>query len=263
MPLSKRENILITVWGILFTIGATFFAFKAYTLNIEIKAEEQSAIRIEEKKMETLENLHLYQMDAYSDLVPKNKKGPKNVVLLTIDDGPTKRTKGMMDTLDKHNAKAIFFINGTHIINVPAGTLKEGVERGFTIGNHTWSHPNLKKISPASAQIEIDRNSEIIKKETGISPKFFRPPYGVSTKEVRDYVRSNGMIYMNWTGSALDWEPASKDKKVFISNVIRDLHPGEIILLHEHPITAEYLDDLLTAIEEKDYTFLDPKNITN
>jgi peptidoglycan/xylan/chitin deacetylase (PgdA/CDA1 family) len=68
---------------------------------------------------------------------------------------------------------------------------------------------------------------------------------------------------MNWTSSAKDWEFETRDKNIFIGNVMKNLHPGEIILIHEHKWSAEYLDELLTAIESEGYTFLDPKNITN
>jgi peptidoglycan/xylan/chitin deacetylase (PgdA/CDA1 family) len=266
MPLSKREKIWIRIWVTVFVLGACFFAFKAYTLKLETEEIliQQAQIKSELLKAEmkpVKQNIYLYQMNKNSDLIPKNPQGPTNVVLLTIDDGPTKRSQKMMDVLDKHHAKAIFFINGMHVKNDQVDTLKEEARRGNAVGNHTWSHPNLEHATDVNMKHEIDSNMKIIEKETGTPPRFFRPPYGLSTKAVREYVKVNGMIYMNWTGSVKDWEPSAKEKDVFIENVLKDLHPGEIILLHEHPWSAEYLDELLTAIEGKGYTFLDPKNI--
>ena len=120
---------------------------------------------------------------------------------------------------------------------------------------------NLSKTSKDNVNKEIDSNTKLIKKITGEDPAFFRPPYGVSNKYVRDTVKKDGMIFMNWSGAAKDWEKNTRDEKVFTSNVTKYLHPGEILLIHEHEWTAKYLDDLLTELEKKGYTFIDPKDI--
>lgn len=265
MRLSKREKLFVAFFVIVAAGAAYFFLCKVKTENIEAKerdAQFEKEVRSKvEKALATVNNATYHTK--YAELIPDDPKSPKNVVLITIDDGPTKYAEGMMDTLDKHNAKAIFYINGARVKDAPQGILKNMVERGNTVGNHTWDHPNLQKISHGKAKIEIDRTSKLIEAETGTLPLFFRPPYGMSTQEVRDYVKIQGMLYMKWTGSALDWTPTSVTKEVFMNNVMKDLHPGEIILLHEHPKSAEYLDELLTMIESKGLTFLDPKNITN
>ncbi len=203
-----------------------------------------------------------YHISKEFNLIPNDIKTNKKVILITIDDGPTKYTKGMIDVLDKHNIKAIFFINGTHNKDAP-NTISEIYQRGQTIGNHTWSHLNLKKISEEKTKKEIESNSELIKKITGQNPLFFRAPFGVSTPYARNLVKKDNMIFMNWSGAALDWDKKTKKKEVFMQNVLKDLHPGEILLLHEHPWTLEFLDELLTTIESKGYTFANPKDITN
>lgn len=204
-----------------------------------------------------------YYVDKNANLIPNDKNENKKVVLITIDDGPSKRAEDMMKTLAKHNAKAIFFINGIHDKD-NKGVIEAEYKAGFTIGNHTWSHKNLKKENVLSVvNSEINDNSKLIKKITGSEPKFFRPPYGASTSYVRSLATKNGMIFMNWSGAALDWEKDAEVEKVFVSNVMDKLHDGEIILIHEHPWSAKYLDSLLTEIEKKGYTFLDPNQITN
>jgi peptidoglycan/xylan/chitin deacetylase (PgdA/CDA1 family) len=183
-------------------------------------------------------------------------------VLITIDDGPSKYGRGMADTLIKHKAKAIFFINGIHDKN-NKGNIKYELDLGFTIGNHTWSHPNLKKEKNLDTiNKEIDKDTKLITDITGSAPKFFRAPYGVSDARVKAIIKKDNMIFMNWSGSAIDWESNTKDENIFLGNVMKDLHPGEIILIHEHPQTAKYLDKLLTTLEEKGYSFADPNQIT-
>ncbi len=197
------------------------------------------------------------------DLVPNDKTTNGKFILITIDDGPNKADNDVVQILNKHNTKAIFFINGIHDKD-NQGNIKMLYDAGFVIGNHTWDHKNLQKIKDANAVIgEIDSNNELIKKETGSNSKFFRPPYGMSTKFVRSLVKKEGMISMNWSGAAKDWETNTKDEKIFLSNVDKGLHSGEILLIHEHPWTVKYLDDLLTDLEGKGYSFVDPNQIKN
>jgi peptidoglycan/xylan/chitin deacetylase (PgdA/CDA1 family) len=203
-----------------------------------------------------------YHINKSFDVMPNDKKGNKKVVLITIDDGPTKRAPEIMNIMMKHDVKAIFFINGMNNKTAP-GIIEQEAKNGFTVGNHTWSHLNLKKEKNIDKiKREIDDNTKLITKITGSSPKFFRPPYGASSAYVRELVSKDNMIFMNWSGSALDWEKSAKDEKVFLKNVLGSIHDGEIILLHEHPWTVKYLDTLITEIKQKGYTILDPNQIT-
>ena len=203
-----------------------------------------------------------YHINKSFDVVPNEKKGNKKVVLITIDDGPTKRAPEIMNIMMKHDVKAIFFINGMNNKTAP-GIIEQEAKNGFAVGNHTWSHLNLKKEKNTDKiKREIDDNTKLITKITGSSPKFFRPPYGASSPYVHDLVKKDNMIFMNWSGSALDWEKSAKDEKVFLKNVLGSIHDGEIILLHEHPWTVKYLDTLITEIKQKGYTILDPNQIT-
>lgn len=101
----------------------------------------------------------------------------------------------------------------------------------------------------------------MINKLIGSPTRFFRAPYGESNEEVRKYVKGNGMIMMDWSGSVLDWTKASHEQSVFVENAMNNLHSGSIILIHEHPWSLANLDALLTRIEKDGYTYIDPKNI--
>lgn len=203
-----------------------------------------------------------YYVNKNFDLIPNDKNSSKKIVLITIDDGPGKTDKDLITSLKKHNAKAIFFINGIHD-KANQGNIKMLFDAGFPIGNHTWSHPNLKNTKNEIIVKEIDNNSKLIEKLTGKKPRFFRPPYGAINQYTKDLIKKDGMIFMNWSGAAKDWEKNTKDENIFSKNVMNDLHDGEIILLHGHPWTTKYLDNLLTSIEKKGYSFADPDQITN
>ncbi|QHT60508.1 polysaccharide deacetylase family protein [Paenibacillus lycopersici] len=206
----------------------------------------------------------LYRMNAVYSFVPINKAtASSNVVLLTFDDGPKagKTVGSLLDTLDKHKAKAIFFVNGYRVKQHPE-LLAKIAGRGQTIGNHSWDHIDLKKESEAIVKKQIGDVQSIVKQVTGTTPVFFRPPFGSGGDRVKAIVRDNGMLYMTWSNGSLDWDSSTKNKpdKV-VANVLDQLHPGVNILMHELPWTTEALDTLLTKLEAKGYGFIDPATI--
>ena len=195
------------------------------------------------------------------EIKPKDPKGNNKIVLLTIDDGPSHQSIQIINTLESHKIKAIFFINGINS-KANAGIIEQEAKAGFSIGNHTWSHLNLKRSKDINLiNKEIDNNTNLIKKLSSETPKFFRPPYGESNAYVRDLIKKDNMIFIDWSIAAKDWETTARKKDVFIKNVMNNIKPGSIILIHEHPWSLANLDGLITAIEQKGYTFADPKNI--
>lgn len=206
----------------------------------------------------------LYRMNAVYSFVPIDKnKTPDKVVLLTFDDGPKDdgMISSLLDTLDKHQAKAIFFVNGYRVKRHPE-LLAKIADRGQTIGNHSWDHIDLKKEQKATVLKQIGDVQTIVKQVTGKSPVFFRPPFGSGNDMVKGIVRERGMLYMTWSDGSLDWDSSAKNKpdKV-VANVLEQLHPGVNILMHELPWTTQALDDLLTKLESKGYGFIDPATI--
>ena len=226
--------------------------------NTEVKATKEI---VPDTKKIADNNSAKYKIIERSVIVPEGKDGDKKVVLLTVDDGPSSQALEMVDVFKKHNARAIFFINGVHD-GAHKDVIKKINEEGFAIGNHTWSHLDLKKEKDTKKiNKEIDTNSVLINKITGENPKFFRPPYGDTSPYVIKYVKEHGMIEMNWSGAAKDWEKSAREKDVFVSNVMNHVEPGTIILMHEHPWSLANLDTLLTDVELKGYSFVDPKDI--
>jgi peptidoglycan/xylan/chitin deacetylase (PgdA/CDA1 family) len=204
-----------------------------------------------------------YHVNSSFDIIPNNTNDSRNVILVTIDDGPSIYTKDILMILAQHNVKAIFFINGIQSKKY-ASSVALASKAGHEIGNHTWSHIKIKKENDVTIIYrEIDTMTKRIVKLTGKLPRFFRPPYGQINQETKEYVKKQSMVLMNWSGSALDWERSARDNEaIFLRNITDDLHPGEIILLHEHSWTVRYLDKLLTTLREKGYSFVDPSHIT-
>jgi peptidoglycan/xylan/chitin deacetylase (PgdA/CDA1 family) len=208
----------------------------------------------------------LYRMNKAYDIVPIDKtKASAQVVLLTFDDGPkdSKTLEPLLDALDKHKAKAIFFVNGYRVKAHPE-LLKQIRERGQTIGNHSWDHIMLGKEKADKIRKQIEDVQAIVKDVAGVTPVFFRPPYASGNADVHRIAEENGLLYMTWSNGSLDWTLGAKDadkpQKV-IDNVLKQLRPGSNILMHELPWTGEALDRLLTVLEQKGYGFVDPATI--
>lgn len=205
----------------------------------------------------------LYHLNKAYNVVPNDKETNKKVVLLTFDDGPKEKDMidGLIDTLDKHGAKAIFFVNGYRVKEHPE-LLKLIFDRGQIIGNHSWDHIDLKKQSTAKMRQQIEDVQKIVKDTTGETPKFFRPPFGSGNDKTHQIAKDNELTYMTWSNGSLDWDKKSKNKpEAVIQNVLDQLHPGSNILMHELPWTVKALDDLLTKLEAKGYSFVDPRTI--
>jgi peptidoglycan/xylan/chitin deacetylase (PgdA/CDA1 family) len=205
----------------------------------------------------------LYRMNEAYRLVPIEESTPSKVVLLTFDDGPKDEAvlTSILDTLDKHKAKAIFFVNGYRIKQNPE-LLKLIKSREQTIGNHSWDHINLKEENKSVVEKQIGDVQSDIDDLIGQKPVFFRPPYGSGGEVVKETAKNHGMLYMTWSNGSLDWDKTAKDKPdVVIKNVLEQLHPGANILMHELQWTADALEELLTTLESKGYRFIDPATI--
>lgn len=207
----------------------------------------------------------LYHMNKNYDIVPNDEATDKKVVLLTFDDGPKDAAliNPLMDILDKHQAKAIFFVNGYRVKENP-DLLKLIHNRGGIIGNHSWDHIVLKDKSYTEVKKQIEDVQNIVKDVIGEAPHFFRPPHGAGGDVGKKVAAENGILYMTWSVGSLDWEMKEKDTgktDKLINNVTDQLHSGSNILMHELPWTVEALDTLLTTLEGKGYSFVDPQSI--
>ncbi|MEK4365186.1 polysaccharide deacetylase family protein [Paenibacillus sp. FSL M8-0212] len=223
----------------------------------EEEPESSEKVSTEEKVEKT------YHMNQNYYIKPNDEASPNKVVLLTFDDGPKeeKMITSLIDTLDKHNAKAIFFVNGYRVKSHPE-LLKLIHERGQIVGNHAWDHEDLQKMSNAEAAKQVTDVQKIVKDTIGEEPQFFRPPFGSGNDALKAAVKKNGMLYMTWSNGSLDWDKSTKDKpEKVIQNVLDQLNPGSNILMHELPWTVEALDELLTKLEKKGYSFVDPRAI--
>lgn len=164
-------------------------------------------------------------------------------ILLTFDDfGDAKRITALLKILKKEKVKAVFFLVGNWANRHPE-LVADIVNAGHWIGNHTYSHQNLTKLSEEEIKMEIQR---------GPKTYFVRPPYGIYNPKIRRILSPFGYKLAYWTIDSKDWSgiPASS----ILERVIPELHPGACILLHINaPHTLEALPRLITEIRAKGY----------
>lgn len=175
-------------------------------------------------------------------------EGRQPMVAITFDDGPSKYTWDILDTLADNNAKATFFVVGNRVENYKS-TARRIVDDGHEIATHTWSHANLTKLSQDGMKVEINQSLDAIKSVTGADVRLLRPPYGSVNTELRSVARYLGLTLVLWSVDTEDW--LSLDPKAVYRVVMEEVKDGSIILCHdlkeESAIAMEYVIPELVA----------------
>lgn len=187
-----------------------------------------------------------------------NHANDENKIALTFDDGPHPRyTIEILKILDEYKIPATFFFVGENVSYYPEAARKV-VEAGHEIGNHTFSHPCVKKQSEEEFRKELRRCEETIQKVTGAKPTLFRPPQGSWNTQVYEIARENGYSVILWDIDTLDWAhtPSNKISDYVMSNV----KSGNIILMHDYHsgkcTTIDALRSFIPQLLEKGYRFV-------
>jgi peptidoglycan-N-acetylglucosamine deacetylase len=183
---------------------------------------------------------------------PVAKAPSGKLVAVTIDDGPAlKYVLHAMDAAEKNGCKVTFFVTGRWLVKDPQ-IARRICERGHQIGNHTWDHLALAKLSAAKIKDELSRVSDLIVKSGGKRPTVFRPPYGSHNATVDKVGAALGMKVTMWDIDPQDWAGGSGQKT--LSTIFSQLKPGRIILIHEVHNTYEVLDQLFAGLRQRGYT---------
>ncbi|MEU1099203.1 polysaccharide deacetylase family protein, partial [Streptomyces sp. NPDC005877] len=156
--------------------------------------------------------------------------GPQTMVL-TFDDGPDPRyTPQILKTLREHDVRAMFFVCG-EMATDNRDLLREMHDDGHVIGNHSWTHPLLIKMSRDAVRDEMTRTSEVIEEVLGERPQWFRAPYGAWNRNSFQIGAQLGMEPMGWTLDTLDWTTPGTD--TIVRRVREGAAPGVVVLSHD------------------------------
>ena len=158
-----------------------------------------------------------------------------NVVALTFDDGPTPAyTPAILSYLEKTHTPATFFVLGQYAQAYPWLIRREAAD-GFTIGVHTWNHPDMQSLSPSQRAWQFNATVQQLHSDLGANTCIWlwRPPYGSYNGSVIAQAGSFGLTTVVWDDDPADW---SQPGTMTIANrVLANVRPGSIILMHDGP----------------------------
>jgi peptidoglycan-N-acetylglucosamine deacetylase len=185
-----------------------------------------------------------------------NVDGP--YVAMTFDDGPSaETTPRLLDILKERNIKVTFFEIGQNAERNPA-IVKRILAEGHEIGNHSWTHPQLSKLSDERVTEEITKTQDAIKNASGsgYTPTLLRPPYGAITARQKEWIEKQfGLSIIMWSVDPFDWKRPGAS--VIEQRILAGARPGAIILSHDiHKQTVDAMPATLDALAAKGFKFV-------
>jgi peptidoglycan/xylan/chitin deacetylase (PgdA/CDA1 family) len=194
----------------------------------------------------------------YADSFIFRGSSAKHQIALTFDDAPdTLYTPQVLDILKKHNVKATFFVIGKLAEKHP-DIVKRIAREGHVLGNHTYNHPQLKKLTMDKFIEDIEKSEAALSPLAGYTPRLIRPPYGAVTDEELAWLKDEGYLTVNWNVDPEDWRGVSGEQ--VLKRSIEAAKPGAIILMHcatgpdgSLQGTIDALPELISGLRAKGY----------
>ncbi|MFP3124060.1 MULTISPECIES: polysaccharide deacetylase family protein [Bacillaceae] len=175
----------------------------------------------------------------------------KKMVALTINVAwGNEYLPNMLETLKKHNVKATFFLEGRWVKENPS-LAKMIAEADQEVGNHSYTHPNMKTLSARAIEEQLTKTNAMIEVTTNQQVRWFAPPSGSFRDEVVTLAAKHGMGTIMWTVDTIDWQ--RPEPSVLLNRVLTKVHPGAIVLMHPTSPTARSLDTLIVQLKKKGY----------
>lgn len=206
-------------------------------------------INIPMKKFENKTNKKEITKKYYpvNKIIDPNKK----VIALTFDDGPSKYTNEILDILNKEDAVATFFIIGNKV-EIFKQTLNKMIKNGNEIGNHSYNHKWLTRVSDEEFENQINKTQNIIYNTTGFKPTIFRPTYGSINDKIRNKI---DLDIIMWNVDTMDWK--YKNVNIIVKRATANTKDGDIILMHDiKKRTVDSLKIIIPKLKEKGYQFV-------
>jgi peptidoglycan/xylan/chitin deacetylase (PgdA/CDA1 family) len=174
-------------------------------------------------------------------------------IAISFDDGPAGlKTGQILDILKENQVEVAFFCVGKNIENNEE-LVKRMIREGHIIGNHSFSHHHFFDLFSSGKMLkELKQMNQSVKNITGLSPRFFRPPFGVTNPNLKNAVMRGGFISIGW--SIRSYDTMIKNPVRLLSKILKAMKPGGILLLHDSSeTTIEMLPMLLKGIADQGY----------
>ncbi|WP_306009560.1 delta-lactam-biosynthetic de-N-acetylase [Bacillus sp. MMSF_3328] len=182
----------------------------------------------------------------------------KKDIYLTFDNGyENGYTEKVLDVLKKEQVPAAFFVTG-HYLNSAPDLVKRMAKEGHIVGNHSWHHPDMTRISDEKLAKELEMVRAKTEELTGIKQmSYLRPPRGVFSERTLDLAKKQGYTHVFWSLAFVDWHTnAQKGWEYSYNNIMKQIHPGCILLLHTvSKDNADALEKAIQDLKKRGYTF--------
>ncbi|TKI59032.1 chitooligosaccharide deacetylase [Brevibacillus antibioticus] len=182
------------------------------------------------------------------------------VIALTFDDGPDQvYTPQIASLLKQYQAKSTFFVVGNRVSQYPE-IVKSLANDQHEIANHTYSHPDIRKLSANRLLEEVQKTQETIYSATGVRPTLFRPPGGYYNESVVDTAKQAGFLVVMWSWhqDTRDWSDPGVKK--IVNKVLNNARNGDIVLFHDYGgnrrQTVQALEEILPELKNRGYKFV-------
>ena len=253
----KKAAAVAVLFALCFLSGYKLAEFLHPESALPVSAEGNWGLSFQEEGKPPVANAsadYLKQFDAYYAQDTDDK-----VIYLTFDAGyENGNTPAILDALKKHSAPAAFFLVGNYLETSPE-LVKRMVAEGHTVGNHTYHHPDMSKIStPETFSKELTDLEDLFLQITGQPmEKYYRPPQGKYSEANLQMAKDLGYRTFFWSLAYVDWyEDRQPGHEEALNKLTSRIHPGAVVLLHSTSKTnGEILDELLTRWEEMGYRF--------
>ena len=214
-------------------------------------------LSFQEEGQPPIANASVQELEQYDAYYAEDTE--EKVLYLTFDCGyENGNTPLILAALKKHNVPATFFVVGTFIRDSP-DMVKRMAEEGHTVGNHTYHHPDMSKISTLDTfSKELQDVESIYRELTGKDMiKYYRPPQGKYSTDNLQMAKDLGYHTFFWSLAYVDWyQDKQPSREEAFEKLLGRIHPGAIVLLHNTSSTnGQILDELLTKWEEMGYSF--------
>ncbi|WP_459499857.1 polysaccharide deacetylase family protein [Bacillus sp. C1] len=156
----------------------------------------------------------------------------------------------ILETLKKHDVKATFFLEGRWV-KENLRFAKMIVDAKQEVGNHSYTHPDMKTLSRSQIQEQLQKTNQIIEAATNQKVRWFAPPSGSFRDEVVEVADELKMGTIMWTVDTIDWK--RPEPEVLLQRVMQKVHPGAIVLMHPTSPTTEALDTMISQLKKQGY----------
>lgn len=183
-----------------------------------------------------------------------NGNGKKRQVALTFDDGPDETiTPEVLDVLKQYQVQATFFLKANQL-NTYRDLIRRMYAEGNEVASHAYSHQELNKMTAEDIDKEIIASDQAFARVIGVAPAMIRPPFGAINQNVLDVCQQEQEKIILWSIDTLDW--SQPESAHITQNVLNNVRPGEIILMHsckDREATVQALPLIIEGLRDQGY----------